>query len=100
MHAAKCIWSTLHVYARVQFIFNTLELNKPQHDSPAACFIAQQYSFATFISLRSHSVKEKIAVLFKNFISFFLCFKNCARLKFPSLKLRKSGSVCMEIKYL
>jgi len=49
----------------VQFNFNTLELHTPQHDSPATCFIAQQYSSATFVSLRSHSLKEKTGRLSK-----------------------------------
>jgi hypothetical protein len=95
MHVATCIWSTLHVYARLQFVFNTLELHTPQHDSPAVCYIAQHYSSATFISLHTHSVKEKIAVLFKNVI-FFSGLK-IATSKIPSLKLHKSGSVYMEI---
>jgi hypothetical protein len=50
----------------VQFIFNTLELHTPQHDSPAACFIVQLCSFVTFVSLRSRSLNEKIGALLKN----------------------------------
>jgi hypothetical protein len=38
---------------------NALEPDRPQLDRPAACVIAQQYSFATFVSLRFYSVKEK-----------------------------------------
>ena len=37
--------------------------------APAACVIAQQYSFATFVSLRFHSShyhKEKFGASFKN----------------------------------
>jgi hypothetical protein len=29
------------------------------HDHPTACVITQQYSSATFIALRLHSLKEK-----------------------------------------
>jgi hypothetical protein len=55
----------------VQFDFNTLELHTPQHDSPTTCFIAQQYSSATFVSLRFHSLKERIGVLYKNIFFVF-----------------------------
>jgi len=39
--------------------FNTLQRDRPQHDRPAACVIAQQYSSATIIVLRVHSSKKK-----------------------------------------
>ena len=72
---SKHAYGQLCMYMQgVQFNFNTLELHTPQHESPAACFIAKQYSSATFDSLRSHSLKEKIGALFKNVI--FFCFKN------------------------
>ena len=96
MLVATCIWSTLLVYARSPIELNTLELHTPQRDSPSTCFIAQQYSSATFVSLRPHSLAEKINAHFKNAI-FFFCFKNYVRLKSRSLKLRNSGSVCVEI---
>jgi hypothetical protein len=51
---------------------NTLELNRPQHERPAACVIAQQYSSATFVSLRTHSRKKKnSAYIFKMFLFHF-----------------------------
>jgi hypothetical protein len=37
-----------------------LERNRPQHDHPAACVIAQQYSSATFFSLRFLSRNKRI----------------------------------------
>jgi hypothetical protein len=47
-----------------------------RYDRPAACVIAQQYSFAIFSSLHCHSRKEKSSALFKNFfIQVFLYFK-------------------------
>jgi hypothetical protein len=42
--------------------YKTLKCYQPQHDRPAACVIAQQYSSATFVSLRFHSGKKKIGV--------------------------------------
>jgi hypothetical protein len=52
-----------------------LEPDRPQHDRSAASVIAQQYSCATFASLRSRSRKEKFGrrlkkVLFKSFVTF------------------------------
>jgi hypothetical protein len=40
------------------FNFNTLERDPPLDDSPAACVIGQQYSSATFVSLRLQSRNE------------------------------------------
>jgi len=72
-----------------------LEHDRPQHDSPAARVIAQQYSSATFVSSCSHSRKEKFVALLKkcyfNFLSFFF---NCECLKLRNLKLRRSDIVC------
>jgi hypothetical protein len=42
-----------------------MEPGRPQHTHPAACVIAQQYSSATFVSLRFHSDKEKCSGPFK-----------------------------------
>jgi hypothetical protein len=49
------------MYKGVQLKSNTLEPDRPQHDRPIACVIAQQHSSATFVSLRYHSRKEKLA---------------------------------------
>jgi hypothetical protein len=38
--------------------FNTLKRDRVQHDLPFVCVIAQQYFFATFVSLHFHSRKE------------------------------------------
>jgi len=38
---------------------NTLEPDRPQHDRPAACVIAQQYFSITLVILRCHSHKEE-----------------------------------------
>ena len=52
---------------------NTTEPDRPHHDCPIACFIAQQYSSAKFVSLRFSLRKEKSGAPFKNF--FFFCSK-------------------------
>jgi hypothetical protein len=44
--------------------------DRPQHDRPAACVIAQQYSFATFVSMCFHSRKEKFGARFKLYFIF------------------------------
>jgi hypothetical protein len=47
-----------------------------QHDRPAA-LVAQQYSFAIFVSLRFHYRKKKFSHYFKDVtISIFTTFKN------------------------
>jgi hypothetical protein len=44
-----------------------------QHDRPATCVIAQQFSSATLVSLRLLSRKEKFGTRLKNvIISFFI----------------------------
>jgi Na+(H+)/acetate symporter ActP len=46
-------------------------------NAPSVCVIAQQYTSATFISLRFHSRKVKFGARFKNItISNFYFFKN------------------------
>ena len=44
--------------------------DRPQHDRPAACVIAQQYSPATLVSLRFYFHKEEFdaQVFFFNFL--------------------------------
>ena len=64
-----------------------MELDRPQHDRPAACVIAQQYSSATFYSLRFHSHKENFGIRCKNVINsiylliFFFNFRNLKQLE-------------------
>jgi hypothetical protein len=47
---------------------HTLKPDRLQHDRPAACVIAQQYSSVTFISLFFHSHKEKYGERSENVI--------------------------------
>jgi hypothetical protein len=48
-----------------------LDRSRPQHYCFAACVIAQQDSSAAFVSLRSHSRKEKLGARFDSVVSFF-----------------------------
>jgi hypothetical protein len=45
--------------------------NRLQHDYPAACVIAQQYSSTTFISSHVHFHKGTFGMHFKNLIISF-----------------------------
>ena len=57
-------------------ISNILEPNRTQHEHPPACVIAQHYSFATFVSLRSNSrQKEKLGCMLKTLLFHFNIFK-------------------------
>jgi hypothetical protein len=49
-----------------------LEPDRSQHNRPAACVIAQQYSSTNFVSLRFLSRKEKMGPLFKIIIIVIL----------------------------
>jgi hypothetical protein len=42
--------------------------DRSQHDRPASCVVAQQYSSTTFVSLRVHTPKEQFGTVFKYFI--------------------------------
>jgi hypothetical protein len=46
---------------------NTHEPDRPQHDCPSVCVIAQQYSSANFVSFRFRSRAFQIRVFFKFF---------------------------------
>jgi hypothetical protein len=61
-----------------------------EHDIPAACIIAQQYSSAAF-SLHWESAP------FKFFFLIFLLLEKFVSLKLRYLKLRKSVSACVAI---
>jgi len=52
--------------------YSTLEPHRPQYNRPVACVIAQQYSSATFISVRFHYRKEKFVTRFKKDYDFIL----------------------------
>jgi hypothetical protein len=49
--------------------FSTLEHDLSQYDRHAACVISQQYSSATFFSLRFHLGKEKVGAFQQCIIS-------------------------------
>jgi hypothetical protein len=51
--------------------------HRPQHDLPIACVIAQQYSSATFVSLRLEPHQKRKAAIFENAIAsiYFLLLK-------------------------
>ena len=48
---------------------STLELDRPQHDRPVACVIAQQYSSATFVSLNIHPAQKNS--VFEIYLTFW-----------------------------
>jgi hypothetical protein len=48
--------------------------DRPQHDRPTACVIAQQYFSSTFVSLCFHSRKEKQDELFRNLFQIVATF--------------------------
>ena len=51
---------------------NTLEPDRPQHDSPATCVIAQQYSPANLVSLRLHFLQGKVWPAFQKCYFFLI----------------------------
>jgi hypothetical protein len=67
-----------------------MELGQPQHDRPATCVIAQQYSSTTFILLLFHSCKENFGASCKRPITSIL-------FTFYKTKLLKSESAYIEI---
>jgi hypothetical protein len=73
------MYNQRYVYIKVspdeiQTSTNRFKHHCPQHDLPAACVIAQEYSSATFVSLRSHLRWKRFASLFKK--SIILTFIN------------------------
>jgi len=53
----KCV--CVHKGVRLKSVLSVLESDRQQHDCPAVIVIVQQYSSATFVSLRYHYHKEK-----------------------------------------
>ena len=51
-----------------------MEPDRPQHDCPSACVIAQQYSSVTVVSMRFPSQKKKFDALQKCCYSIFCTF--------------------------
>jgi hypothetical protein len=72
---------------------NTLEPGRPQHDRPAACRIAQQYSSATFVSLLLP--KGKIRHVSKILFELFAFLRIAQVCNLLTLKLCKSRGVCV-----
>ena len=74
LHKSECIWSTIYVYTR-ESSWNpdsiTLEHDRPQHDCPAACVIAQQNSSNSFVSFCFQSLNEIFQRAFTKDISLF-----------------------------
>ena len=65
----------------------TLELDRLQHDRPAACVITQQYFSATSVSLRLGSRRENFGIIRKSYyINFIYFLQNCLW-KLRNLKL-------------
>jgi hypothetical protein len=92
------LWSTVHANRRkccCSLNCNTLEPDRPQHDRPAACVIAQQYSVATrpiMLSLQHGKIRRA----FKKCYDFiFQTFQNSVHLKLRNVILRKLESVCI-----
>jgi hypothetical protein len=53
---------------------NTVELDRLHHDRNGVCFIAQQCSSITFVSICFHSRKERLSAHFENVIIFIFIF--------------------------
>ena len=70
-----------------------MEPDRPQRDHLAACVIAQQYSPATFVSLRFHFRKEKYGARFKCVTMSFLLVLHWVCMTFRCLKLHNPGTV-------
>jgi len=80
------MWLTVYVYTSESSRnanSSTLEPDWPQHDHLAVSIITQQYSAATFVSLRFHSYMERFGILiyFLTYLHKILCtlsyVKNC-----------------------
>jgi hypothetical protein len=73
-----------------------LERDPPLDDRPAACVIAQQYSSATFVSLRFQSRKEILAHLSNlYYFNILLFLKKVLNLRLLNLILCKSENMCI-----
>jgi hypothetical protein len=73
------MYSQRYVYVKVspdeiRTSTNRFKHHRPLHDRLTAYVIAQQYSSANFVSLRSHSRREKFGSILKN--SIILTFIN------------------------
>ena len=72
-----CIWSNTCAYITKSSWnpnTNTLEPDWPQHDRPAGCVIAQQYSSSTCVSRSFHSRKEKFGARLTNLVIYIYTY--------------------------
>ena len=74
---------------------NTMDPDRPQHDRPDACVIAQQYSSGILGSLCFHFRKKKFGALSDSFFKSFIGF-NFGTLK--SLSRRARGQIYFQYK--
>jgi hypothetical protein len=73
------MWTAVHVYVQgiaveIQAPAHWVEPDGSQHDCPAACVIAQQYSSTVFFSLCLYSHKRKFSTYSKNVFTLLLTF--------------------------
>jgi hypothetical protein len=68
----------------------TLELDRLQHDRPAACFIAQQHSSVNVVTLRSPPTRKNTARFVKYHSLYFLKKKTRVTQNLHYMELRKS----------
>jgi len=73
--------------------------DRPQYDRPAACVIAQQYSSATFVSLRFHYRKKKFVRFSKILFQCFTSLKRCVCLKLRTMELRVIARLCISYNF-
>jgi hypothetical protein len=90
------IWWAAYVYTRESRWnqkSNILGPDRRQHDHPATCAIAPQYS-TTLISLRCHFSKQNFGTRFKRVIVsiYFVLLWKCLSLTLRNSKLSKFGS--------
>ena len=86
----KSVWS-IHVFSsipvykgiRLKSKIQLLEHNQLQHSHPVIYIVTQQYSSATFVSVRCHSCKGKFRTYSKIFILLGYFFLNCVSLNLP-----------------
>jgi len=74
-------YSRLHLHTRefnLSPSSNTVEPNRPLHECPTACVIAQQYYSVTLVSMRFRSHKEKFDAFQKRYYSIFGTFLKIA----------------------
>jgi hypothetical protein len=68
-HTVKCI--CIHKAVQLKTKFQHTEPDRPQHDRPAACVIAQQYSFVTSVLLRCRSQRKNSTCIKDMLCQFF-----------------------------